>query len=137
MTINPSLQIDQYPLPKLSDLMTCLTSGQSFTKLDLTSAFQQMLLDEDSAKLVTINTHQGLYKCNRLPFGVASALAVFQRAMDSIFQGIPYVICYLDDILVTGWSDEEHVQHLEEVLRILQEHGIRLKKENATFSKAL
>ena len=92
VTVNPSLRIDQYPLPKPSDLMACLSGGKSFTKLDLTAAYQQMQLDPDSAKLVTINTHQGLYQCNRLPFGVASAPAIFQRAMDSILQGIPYVI---------------------------------------------
>ena len=133
VTINPSLQIDQYPLPKPSDLMACLTGGKTFSKLDLTSAYQQMLLDEDSARLVTLNTHQGLYQCNRLPFGVASAPAVVECAMDSILQGIPYVICYLDDILVTGRSDEEHARHLEIVLSRLQEHGIRLKKEKCHF----
>ena len=97
--------------------MANLANGKLFTKLDLTSAYQQMLLDEESAKLVTINTHQGLYECNRLPFGIASALAVFQRAMDTILQGIPHVACYLDDILVTGESEDQHLQHLEEVLR--------------------
>ena len=61
VTVNPSLIIDQYPLPKPSDLLTCLTGGQRFTKLDLTAAYQQMLLNKESAKLVTINTHQGLY----------------------------------------------------------------------------
>ena len=109
--------------------MACLTGGRSFSKLDLAAAYQQMLLDDESARLVTINTHQGLYECNRLPFGVASAPAVFQRAMDSI----PFVICYLDDILVTGRSDQEHLIHLEEVFRRLHEHGIRLKKDKCHF----
>ena len=84
VTINPARRIDQCPLPKPSDLMACLTEGKQFTKLDLTSAYQQMLLDEASSKLVAINTYQGLYQFTRLPFGVASALAVFQRAMDTI-----------------------------------------------------
>ena len=94
-----------------------------------------MLLDEESARLVTINTHQRLYQCNtcRLPFGVASAPAVFQRAMDSVLHGIPYVICYLDDILVTGRSEEEHMCHLELVLSRLQKHGICLKREKCHF----
>ena len=84
---------DQYPLPKPSDLFASLTGGKKFTKLDLTSAYQQVPLDEASSKLVTINTHQGLYKYMRLPFGVSSAPAVFQRIMDTMLQGIPYVIC--------------------------------------------
>lgn len=133
VSVNPWLQVDQYPLPNPSELMTCLTGGQSFTKLDLQAAYQQMSLDEESRKLVTLNTHQGLYECNRLPFGIASAPAVFQRAMDAILQGIPHVICYLDDILITGRTPEEHIQHLEEVLRRLQKHGMRLKKEKCCF----
>ena len=67
VTINPALQVDQYPLPNPTELMASLTGGKQFTKLDLTSAYQQMLLDSESAKLVTINTHQGLYEYTRLP----------------------------------------------------------------------
>ena len=89
VSVNPMLQVDQYPLPNPNELMASLAKGKHFSKLDLTSAYQQMLLDKESAKLVTINTHQGLYECNRLPFGIASAPAVFQRAMDTILQGIP------------------------------------------------
>ena len=84
VTINPVLQIDQYPLPKPDDLFTTLIGGQKFTKLDLTQAYQQMQLEENVKELVTINTHQGLYQFTRLPFGVASAPAIFQRTMDTI-----------------------------------------------------
>ena len=76
-----------------------------------------MVLDDDSTKLVTINTHQGLYKGKCVPFGIASAPAVFQRARDTTLQGIPQVVCYIDDIQVMGASEEQHLQHLEEVLR--------------------
>ena len=133
VTINPFLLVDQYPLPKPSDLMACLTGGKRFSKMDLMSAYQQMKLDDESAKLVTINTHQGLYEFTRLPFGVASAPAVFQRAMDTVLQGIPHCICYLDDILVTGRSDKEHLRNLEEVLSRLRKYGIRLKEDKCQF----
>ena len=133
VTINPDLLVDQYPLPKPTDLMACLTGGVCFTKLDLTSAYQQMELDEESRELVTMTTQQGLYQYTRLPFGVASAPAIFQRAMDEILQGLPGVICYLDDILITGRTAIEHHERLEEVMRRLQEHGTQLKWEKCTF----
>ena len=135
VTVNQALHVDQYPLPKPSDLFASLTGGRKFTKLDLTAAYQQVPLDEASAKLVTVNTHQGLYEYTRLPFGVASAPAVFQRIMDTLLQGIPHVICYLDDILVTGSSDAEHFTNLREVLQRLQQHGVRLSKEKCVFFK--
>ena len=53
--------------------------------------------------------------------------------MDTVLQGIPNVICYIDDILITGRNDEEHVQHLSEVLCRLEHHGFRLKKSKCYF----
>ena len=53
--------------------------------------------------------------------------AVFQKAMDTILRELSQVICYLDDILVTGWSEDEHLKNLSEVLDRLSKHGLRLK----------
>ena len=82
---------------------------------------------------MTINTHKGLYEFTKLPFGVSSAPAIFQRAMDIILQGLPHVICYLDDILVTGVTEKEHMENPEEVLRRLKENGVTLKQEKCSF----
>ena len=132
-TVNPSLEIDQYPLPLPEDLMTALTGGYKFSKLDLSAAYQQLILDEDSQPYVVINTQRGLFKYLRLPFRVASAPALFQQAMDRILQGLPHVICYLDDILITGAAQEEHLTNLAEVLRRLSNQGLRLKQEKCSF----
>ena len=102
VTVNPALEVDRYPLPKPEDLFATLAGGKCFTKIDLTHAYQQMALDKQSRELVTINTHKGLYCYTRLPFGVASAPAIFQKTTDTVLQGLPKVICYLDYILVTG-----------------------------------
>jgi hypothetical protein len=59
-----------------------------------------MPLDEDSKKLLAINTHKGLYEYNRLTFGIASAPASWQRAMDQILQGLSGVQCVLDDMII-------------------------------------
>ena len=91
----------------------------------MSQAYQQLLLDEPSKKLVVINTPKGLFQYNRLPFGIASAPGVFQRVIDSLLQGIPGVVAYLDDILVTGSSDTEHLESLKEVLTRLEKAGLR------------
>ena len=133
VTVNPVLDVDQYPLPKPEELFASLAGGKKFSTLDLSHAYQQLLLDEDSRKFVTVNTHRGLYRYKRLPFGIASAPAIFQKTMDSILQGLTGVICYLDDILITGTNDEDHLSNLEVVLQRLQERGIRVKKEKCAF----
>ncbi|KAL5500514.1 hypothetical protein EMCRGX_G012092, partial [Ephydatia muelleri] len=69
----------------------------------------------------------------RLPFGVASAPALFQKTMDIILQGMKHVMCYIDDILVTGSTEKEHFTQLEEVLKRLQHHGLKVKKDKCAF----
>lgn len=133
LTINAISKTDSYPLPRIEDIFASLSGGKSFTKLDLAHAYQQIPLAEDSKKYTTINTHKGLFRYNRLPFGVASAPAIFQRGMESILQGLPHVCVYLDDILVTGPSDEAHIKAVDEVLRRLSEAGVRLKREKCSF----
>ena len=133
VTINPALQVDQYPLPKPEDLFASLAGGQKFTTLDLSQAYMQLELDEESTEYTTINTHKGLYRYKRLPFGIASAPAFFQKTMDTILQGIPKAQCYIDDILITGANDEEHLAVLEEVLKRLEEHGIKVNLAKCKF----
>ena len=116
VTLNPVLDVDCHPLPKPQELLATLAGRKKFTRLDLLSAYLQMELEKESRNYVTINTHLGLYRYTRLPFGIASAPAIFQRSMDAILQGIPLVICYLDDLLVTRESDQEHLQNLQQVL---------------------
>ena len=120
-------------LQKVSGWLLWLSGGQKILKIDLSQANQQVQLDEASREFVTINTHKGLYQYTRLPFSIASALALFQKIMDTILQGIPSTICYLDDILVTGKNDEEHSRNLEEVPKRLQQNGLRVKSEKCKF----
>ena len=133
VTLNPCLEVDQYPLPKAEELFVTISGGERFTKPDLSQAYQQMVLDDDLKDLVTINTHRRLYRYTRLPFGISSAPALFQRTMDIILQGFPHTICYIDDILVTGVNNQEHLTNVEEVLRRLMHHSITLKKEKCKF----
>ena len=80
-----------------------------------------------------MNTHRGLYRYSRLSFGIASSPALFQCVRNQIFQGMDKVTCYLDDTLITGTSDDQHLMNLSEVLKRLQNHGVCLKLEKCHF----
>ena len=133
ITVNPAIEIDKYPLPRIEDLFYKLQGGVQFTKLDLSHAYQQICLDEKSRKLLTINTHKGLFRYNRLAFGIASAPAKFQKIMDSLLDGLEGVCVFIDDILITGKTVQEHLGRLLKVLNIFREAGLKVGKDKCVF----
>ena len=70
VTINPVTKLDNYPIPKTKDVYATLEGAESYTKLNLSQAHQQVLLDEKSGKLTTIYPHEGLFINNRLCYGM-------------------------------------------------------------------
>jgi type IV secretory pathway VirB4 component len=92
-----------------------------------------MPLDDDSKKLLAINTNKRFYENNRLTFGIASALAIWQRALDQILQGLSGVQYVLDDMIISGKGDDEHLQNLENVLQKLQDNGLQGNIEKYSF----
>ena len=80
--VNPALHVDQYPLPQVSDMFAQLSGCKLFTKIDLSQAYLQLTLDNESQKPTTINIIKDLYEFKRLLFGIDSASAIFRRTME-------------------------------------------------------
>ncbi|XP_046975644.1 uncharacterized protein K02A2.6-like [Vanessa cardui] len=133
VSINKQLLVEQYPLPTTNELFSKIHGGAQFSKLDLSMAYNQFTLDDESKNLTCINTSRGLYRFTRLVFGLASAPAIFQRAIEGVLSGIEGVLCLLDDILITGRDKAEHLERLHVVLSRLQNAGLTLQKEKCTF----
>jgi len=133
ITVNPQLQSEEYPLPRIDDIFANLSGEKKFTKIDLKQAYHQMEVEEESQDYLTVNTHQGLYRYNRLVFGITSAPAIWQRSIDQILEGIEGTSYISDDMIITGKDDEEHLTHLEETLKRLKEHGLIANCEKCAF----
>ena len=136
VTINKGVVEDKYPLPRVNDLYASLTGGETFSKLDMSQAYLQLKLDEGSRDYVTINTHKGLFRYTRLPYGLSVAPSIFQRTLECVIAGIPHVCIFLDDILVTGKTQSEHVANLQLVLKRLDEAGLKMNNEKCQFFNA-
>jgi transposase InsO family protein len=134
ITINKVVKLDRYPLPLVDEILTKLSGGKYFTKLDLSQAYHQIQLDEESRKFTVINTPFGLYQYLRLPYGASPCVGLFQRAMENLLKGLPGVSVFLDDILIVGKSQDDHLANLKKVLLVLQEHGLRLQKQKCQFA---
>ena len=83
LNVEKALQDHYYPLPSPEEIFNILNGGKNFSKIDLSDAYLQIEVDEESSKLLCINTHRGLYKYTRLAFEVKVAPAIFQRVMDA------------------------------------------------------
>lgn len=132
VTLNPALLVDRFPLPRVEDLLVGLNGAQVFSKIDLSQAYNQIELDE-SKEFTVINTHRGLFKYNRLVFGLSSSPGIFQRIMTNLFNDIPNVECFLDDVIIATKDEKQHLITLDKVFHRLHSHGLKLKKSKCLF----
>ncbi|GFX71383.1 transposon Tf2-6 polyprotein [Trichonephila clavipes] len=133
VTLNPNLIVPQHPLPRLDEIFGSLNGGKQFTKLDFKHAYLQMKVHPDSQKLMTINTHKGLYICKRLMYGLNGAPAIWQRYVDGLFQGMDGVTVFMDDARITGSDEISHFTALEEFFKKCREHGLKLNLNKSKF----
>lgn len=68
ITVNRAARLEKYPIPRIEELFASLAGGKAFTKLDLSHAYLQILLDDQSRRYVTVHTYKGLFEYKRLPF---------------------------------------------------------------------
>ncbi|XP_053376974.1 uncharacterized protein K02A2.6-like [Mercenaria mercenaria] len=127
--LNRNIQRPYHPTKTLDDILPQLNGATFFTKLDARSGYWAMHLTEKSSMLTTFNTIFGRYRYLRLPMGISSAMDLFQKKIDEIFEGLPGVAAIVDDILVYGKTREEHDANLRAVLQRSLEQGIRLNPD--------
>ena len=133
VSLNKFLKMDHYPIPRLDDLFAKLAGGRRFTKIDLSDAYLQVELDEESRDCTTVNTHQGLYRYKRMPFGISTAPSIFQAIMDQLISGLEGTVDFFDDFLVTGVDDAAHLLNLDALFTRMEDRGLRLKREKCRF----
>lgn len=131
--LNDSLEPHKYPLPVPNDILAKLASSKVFTNIDLSDAYFQVSVDDDARKLLTINTHKGLYTFNRLAMGVKVAPGIFQQLMDTMFADLSGVQVYMDDIVVYGTDEADHKIKLDRVLDRLSKYGFKIRFEKCNF----
>ena len=130
---------DAYPLPRIHHILNRLRNAQFISCLDLKNGYWQIPMAKDSRPFTAFTVPgRGLFQWKVMPFGLHSAPATFQRALDQVL-GVdlePYAFAYLDDIVVTAQSLEEHIRILKEVFRRLQAARLRINPDKCEFFKA-
>lgn len=135
VTVNPYIKPVVYALPLVEDLFASVNGGESFSKVDLTDAYYQLELEEDSQKLLAWSTQEGIFVPTRIPFGISPASSIFQQIISKTLQGCKCAINLMDDILITGRNKAEHLKNLNEVFKRLSDAGFTLRADKCEFFK--
>lgn len=127
--LNKKTQKDAYPLPLPDEVQDKLAGSTIFSTLDLQSGYWQLPVNpEDCYKTAFCpGPGMGLFQFQRMPFGLTGAPSSFQRLMNQIFRGLPFVTTYVDDILIHSADKNQHLHHLREVLSRLRQANLTLR----------
>ncbi|KRY16906.1 Retrovirus-related Pol polyprotein from transposon, partial [Trichinella britovi] len=135
--LNAITRVDAQPLPRIDDTLDALAGSQWFSTLDLASGYWQVEVAEPDREKTAFSTPMGLFQFRVMPFGLCNAPATFQRLMENALRGLTFKGClvYLDDIIVYGRTEEEHLERLEGVLSRLQSVGLKIKPEKCQLMR--
>jgi len=133
--LNAVSKRDSYPLPRIDECIDSLGEAKVFSTLPCNAGYWQVLIADGDREKTAFVCHKGAYHYKRMPFGLTNAPATFQRALDIILSGVKWKSClvYLDDVIVFCDTQEEHDQHLDDVLGLLRAAGVTLKLLKCRF----
>ena len=124
----------RHPIPTVSDVSLALNGAKYFSKLDLSQAYHQLELHEQSRYITTFSTHMGLYRYKRLNYGTNAAAEIFQYSLQTALQGLKGVKNIADDIIIFGATRSYHDDNLDiKCLQRLAMKDLRLNPSKCNF----
>jgi hypothetical protein len=126
---------NRYPLPRTDDLIKTIKGAKIFTKLDLKLGYNLVHVKEEDVWKTAFKTKWGLFETLVMPFSLTNAPTAFQHFMNDIFRDIlgVYMVIYLDNILIFSANEEEHKDHIKEVLQRLQRNKLYCSLKKCSF----
>ena len=127
--LNNATKCEHLHLPTAEEIFSQMSGACFFSKLDASSGYLQIKVDEEISHLLAFGTLLGRYRFKRLPYGIHSASEIFQRAITSIISDVPGTANSQDDIIVRGRTLAEHNERLSKVFLKIRDSGLKLNKK--------
>lgn len=133
--LNDITKKNQFPIPRIDEMLEKLRGARYFSKLDLVLGYHQIRVAPADVEKTAFNTCYGHYKWLVMLFGMTNAPATFQTLMNEVFGDLldRGVLVYLDDILIYANSCQQHLKLLKEVLMRLRKFKLYAQVAKCTF----
>jgi len=119
----------------MDHILQRIVGASRISLLDGFSGFNQILVHPNDQEKTAFTTPWGTFKYVKMPFRLKNAGETFQRAMDIAFakEIHDFLVMYLDDLTMFSRSDQQHLDHLRQVLLKCRKYGISLNPKKSLF----
>ena len=134
--LNAQTKKDSYPLPRIQEALESMVGLAHFSSMDFKSGIWQIKMAPGSQQYTTFMVgNLGFYEFTHMLFGLCNAPAMFQHLMQNTLGelNLTYSVIYLDDAIVFGCTEEEHLEHLRVVFESFWEFNLKLKPSKCSF----
>ncbi|XP_016102943.1 RNA-directed DNA polymerase homolog [Sinocyclocheilus grahami] len=121
---------------RVDELVECLGKAKYLSMLDLCEGYWQVPLTDAAKELTAVQAPLGLYHFKVMPFGLHGAAATFQWLMDHVISGtVDFAAAYIDDVVIYSASWKEHLHHLAEVFRRIENAELVVNAKKCNLAK--
>jgi len=131
--VNNCTIFDAYPFPLVETLLDKLGKARFMSSLDFSQCYYQLPLTKEDQEKTAFCVEGKLYQFTRCPFGLTNAVAYCSRLLGKVFENLPNVVTYLDDVIVYGSTEQEHDNCLKQVLKRVIDCGMSLNSKKCSF----
>lgn len=131
--LNKHIPDDNFPIPLVNDIISRLAGNSIYTTIDLTQAYHRLPIHDEDQPLTAFMHNGTQYMFKKAPFGLKPLSSLFQRGMSRILGDLPFVLNFIDDIVIFSKNRDEHAEHVRTVIKRLTAANLIVNRNKSNF----